>query len=132
MSLKERYRISKSVGQNIPLSEVDGGFPWLALAPFAAAAGMPIAKEVGEWVGRKITGKGIHQAGMVPVGQGILRSGDMLAPQNRPLHLNPLIGSTKGGSILPGLDMLRAMTGLGGVNLKNRTRGKKKRSKKQN
>lgn len=97
MSIRDRYRISKSVSQNIPLSQVDGGFPFAALLPLAAAAGVPLAASLGKWAGKKIFGQGLRPAG-ASMGMGLMRAGDMLAPQNRPLHMNPLMGPTKSQS----------------------------------
>lgn len=51
---------------------MNGGFlPLAALAPLAMAAGLPLAGKAGSWLGHKIFGNGIKQAGA-----GILRAGD--------------------------------------------------------
>lgn len=121
MSIKQRYKIAKSVSQNIPLSQVDGGFPWLALAPLLAAAATPLASSAGKWVGQKIFGQGIRQAGMS--GQGILRAGDMLAPQNRPIHLNPLMGPTKMSAAYVPRVSTAAMSGSGKCSKKGSGKG---------
>ena len=43
---------------------LEGGFlPLAALAPFAAAFGIPVAASAGKWVGKKVFGKGLRRSG---------------------------------------------------------------------
>ena len=73
---------------------VSGGFfPLAALAPFAAAIGLPIAASAGKWVGSKIFGTGVARAGAHggPVGSGIFRAGDYKMPASMP-HPNYIRG----------------------------------------
>ena len=62
-----------------PQTVTGGFFPLAALAPFAAALGVPIAASAGKWVGNKIFGTGIMQAGHGR-GAGLLRAGERMAP----------------------------------------------------
>lgn len=86
---------------------VVGGFPWLALAPLAAAAATPLLGSLGKWAGKKIFGEGIQRAGERPPqlpmkmrggAMAMHRAGDYPMPSLAPLpHYK---SSTQGG--LPG------------------------------
>ncbi len=54
--LKEHFRRAKSVQQNLPIGEVDGGFlPMLPILGIVASAlGIPALKEVGTSLGKKL------------------------------------------------------------------------------
>ncbi len=69
--LKRREDAQRNV-ITIKPATIAGGFPWLALAPFAAAAATPVLGSLGKWVGKKV------------FGEGVLRSGDRVARQPMP------------------------------------------------
>lgn len=66
-------QIQRQVVTLKPQTISGGFFPLAALAPFAAAAGIPLLSSAGKWIGQKIFGKGVRQAGA-----GILRSGERI------------------------------------------------------
>ena len=77
-----------------------GGFlPLAALAPFAAAAGIPLASSAGKWIGKKLFGQGIRQAGA-----GILRAGE------RPIRA--MHGGSSGGGFRAGDYKMASMAPL--------------------
>lgn len=61
---------------------ITGGFPWLALAPLAAAAATPVLGSLGKWVGKKVFGEGVRQTGA-----GILRAGERAPPMPPPVMM---------------------------------------------
>jgi hypothetical protein len=54
------------------MRDVSGGFPWLAAAPFLAAASIPVLSSAGKWIGKKVFGHGLLRAGEhIPKGAGL-------------------------------------------------------------
>lgn len=87
--LTKNLRISAPSGAKGAKSRKIGGFP-PALIPILGAAGLPLAKSLGEeaakgisWLVKKIRGKGVVRSGNTPrmggakkkTGKGVLRSG---------------------------------------------------------
>lgn len=106
-SIAKSYEIRKSVGQNIPLDEVDGGFLPAALMPLLGALGIPLASKAGTWLGDKIFGKGILRAGDRRHGSGILQSGARRGgkyegPEDMPIETKELVRPYKRRSFKSG------------------------------
>ena len=139
-----------------PATIQGGFFPLAALAPFAAALGIPMAASAGKWVGKKIFGEGVMITGermpaRIPVppiqlpatnlvkgaGRSSYRSGDYKMPSMVPIpnHGTGTRTGMQGGMLLnaPGVpdSVKKAIRTIGTIGGKRKKKARKGSLKKK-